>query len=146
MLNDPEFAKNVKWLERMLRVRQSACLGLAKSGSSGILVVAGCENHAVSTVSESQRGAVWSPRASGGTNSAEDAVLETCGRENDAVFTVSESRGGHDIVEDAGSREFFCSHGVRVFAFLEGRGVGDLWSREFFCSHGVRVFAFREGR
>ena len=128
MLNDPEFSKNVKGLERMLRVRESACLGLAGSDSSGSRVVAGCESHAVSTVSESQRGgwttllrlesggrendaaitvsalqrgALWFSGASGGANSAEDAVLETSGRENDAVFTVSESRGLPDIAEDA---------------------------------------------
>ena len=39
MLNDPEFVKNVKGLERMLRVRESACLGLAGSDSSGSRVV-----------------------------------------------------------------------------------------------------------
>ena len=59
MLNGPEFAKNVKGLERMLRVRESACLGFVGSDSSGSRIVASCENHAVSTVSESQRGAVW---------------------------------------------------------------------------------------
>ena len=61
----------------------------------------GRENDAAITVSALQRGAWWSPRASGGANSDEDAVLETFGRENDAVFTVSESRGLPDIAEDA---------------------------------------------
>ena len=55
MLNDPEFAKNVKGLERMLRVRDSACLGFAGFGSSGRRVVAGREKDTVITVSELQR-------------------------------------------------------------------------------------------
>ena len=59
------------------------------------------ENDAAITVSALQRGALWSPRAFGGANSAEDAVLETSGRENDSVFTVSESRGLHNIAEEA---------------------------------------------
>ena len=90
----PSLPKNVKGLERMLRVRESACLGLAGSGSSGSRVVAGCESHAVGTVSESQRGAVWLPRASGCDNTFENVVLESGGRENDAVITVSALQRG----------------------------------------------------
>ena len=63
--------------------------------------MAGCESHAVSTVSESQRGAVWFPRASGCDITSEVSVLESGGRENDAAITVSESRGLPDIAEDA---------------------------------------------
>ena len=61
----------------MLRVCESACLGFAGSDSFRSRVVAGCENHAVSTVSESQRGAVRFPRASGCDKTSEVAVLES---------------------------------------------------------------------
>ena len=94
MLNDPECAKNVKGLESMLLVRESACLGLAGSDYSGSRVVAGCESHAVGTVSESQRGAVWLSLASGCDNTSEDVVLESGGRENDAAITVSALQRG----------------------------------------------------
>ena len=134
MLNDPEFAKNVKGLERMLRLRESACLGLAGSDYSGSRVVAGCESHAVSTVSESQRGAVWFPRASGCDNTSEDVVLESGGRENDAAITVSafqrgalwspRASGGANSAEDA-VLETSGRENDAVFTVSESRGLPD---------------------
>ena len=71
MLNDPEFAKNVKGLELMLRVRDSACSGSVGTVSSGSRVVAGSRCAGESSVGFLDPGSV-----SGGENNSVNAVSE----------------------------------------------------------------------
>ena len=72
MLNYPEFAKNVKGLELMLRVRDSACSESVGNVSSGSRVVAGSR-----CAGDSSAGFLDPGDFSGGENNSVNAVSET---------------------------------------------------------------------
>ena len=81
MLNDPEFAKIVKGLERMLRVRDSACSGFVGTVSTGSRVVAGSRCYGDSSAGFLDPGAF-----SGGENNSVNAVSEK--RRSDRVASA----------------------------------------------------------
>ena len=93
MLNDPEFAKNVKGLERMLRVRDSACSGFVVTVSSGSRVGAGSRCAGDSSAVFLDPGAF-----SGGDNNSVDAVSEKRRRDRVASAFAGETSPDAELV------------------------------------------------
>ena len=83
MLNDHEFANDVKGLELMLRVRDSACYGSVENVSSGSRVVAGSR-----CVGDSSTGFLDPGAFSGGENNSVNAVSENCRAAGRVVYPL----------------------------------------------------------
>ena len=101
MLNDPEFAKNVG-LERMLRVRDSACSGFVGTVSSGSRVVADSR-----CAGDSSAGFLDPGAFSGGENNSVNAASEKrrCDRVASAFAGETSPEGAELVLVAAGKTD-----------------------------------------